>query len=137
MAVFKDFEVTQHFLDSNSNAYFIFGDNVERRGYWGTSKLRDHPHALGFIIKKFPDNRDTSFYHVEEYLEVFFEELQKLVRIVKSRADKTFYISKLGDGLANRYQIYEFLIEPNLIQHLKDFDNVVFCWKESLVSKLS
>ena len=137
MAVYKNFEITQYFLDSNPNAYFIFGDNVERRGYSGAAKLRDHPHALGFITKKFPDNRDTSFYHVEEYTEVFFEELEKLVRTVKSRSDKTFYISKLGSCLANRYQIWELLIEPNLIQRLKDLDNVVFCWKESLVSKLS
>lgn len=137
MAVYKDFEVTQYFLDSNPNAYFTFGDNAERRGYWGVNKLRDHPKALGFIVKKFPDNRDTSFYDVEEYTEVFFEELEKLVRIVKSQPDKTFYISKLGDGLTNRYQIWELLIEPNLIQRLKDLDNVVFCWKENLVSKLS
>lgn len=137
MAIYKNFVVTQRFLDSNPNVYFVFGDNVERRGYGGAAALRDHPHALGFITKKFPDNRDTSFYHKEEYLEVFFEELEKLVKVIKFRPGKTFYISKLGGGLANRYRIWENLIEANLVRTLKDFDNVVFCWDETLVSKLS
>ncbi len=130
MAKYKNIEITKYFLDNNPNAYFVFGDNLERRGFGGAAKLRDHPHAIGFITKKFPDNRDTSFYHKEEYQEVFFEELFKLAKIVEKRPDKTFYISQLGSGLANRYLIWEDLIKENLVRALSKFDNVVFCWKE-------
>ncbi len=130
MAKYQDIIITKYFLDSNPNAYFIFGDNLERRGYGGAAQLRDHPHAFGFITKKFPDNRDTSFYHKEEYQEVFFEELYKLAKIVEKRPEKTFYISQLGGGLANRYLIWENLIKDNLVRTLSKFDNVVFCWKE-------
>ena len=130
MAKYKNIQITKYFLDNNPNAYFIFGDNVERRGYGGAAALRDHPHAFGFITKRFPDNRDTSFYHAEEYKEVFFEELLKLTKTVERRPDKTFYISQLGGGLANRYQIWENLIKENLIRTLSKFDNVVFCWNE-------
>lgn len=136
MAIYKDFEVTRYFLDSDPNVYFVFGDNIERKGYGGAAKLRDHPHALGFITKKFPDNKDNSFYRLEEYSAVFFEELTKLTKIIKSKPDKIFYVSKLGSCLANRYRIWETLIEHNLTRTLEPFDNVVFCWKESLVSKL-
>jgi hypothetical protein len=130
MAKYKNIEITKYFLDNNPNAYFIFGDNLDRRGYGGAAVLRDHPHAFGFITKKFPDNRDTSFYHVEEYKEVFFEELLKLTKTVERRPDKIFYISQLGGGLANRYLIWENLIKENLIRTLSKFDNVVFCWNE-------
>lgn len=132
MATYKNIEITKQFLDRVPNAYFIFGDNLERRGYGGAAALRDHPHAVGFITKKFPDNRDSSFYTPEEYQEVFFEELYKLVKTVERRPDKTFYISQLGAGLANRYKIWEKLIHHNLVLSLEKYDNVVFCWNEDL-----
>jgi hypothetical protein len=132
MATYKNIEITKQFLDRIPNAYFIFGDNLERYGYGGAAALRDHPHAFGFITKKFPDNRDTSFYTPEEYQEVFFEELYKLVKTVERRPDKTFYISQLGAGLANRYKIWEKLIHHNLVLSLEKYDNVVFCWNEDL-----
>lgn len=128
MATYKDIRITQQFLDTNPNAYFIFGDNIERWGHGGAAKLRDHPHAIGFIIKKFPDNNDSSFYKPEEYSSVFFEELEKLKRIVEARPNKTFYISQLGSGLANKYFIWQRLIEHNLVRVLNNYNNVIFCW---------
>ena len=130
MAKFENITITDYFLDMNPNSYFVFGDNIERRGYGGAAKLRDHPHSIGFITKKFPDNRCTSFYHKEEYEEVFFEELNKLKTIIDKRPEKTFYISQLGGGLANRYLIWENLIKDNLIKTLSKYDNVIFCWEE-------
>ena len=130
MAVYKHIKITQEFLDNAPNAYFVFGDNLERWGHGGAAKLRDHPHAIGFITKKFPDNKDESFYKPEEYSPVFFEELEKLKRIIQKRPDKIFYISQLGGGLANRYKIWEKLIRHNLVRSLTDLDNVVFCWPD-------
>jgi hypothetical protein len=131
MAIYKDIKITQEFLDNNLDTYFVFGDNLERRGHGGAAKLRDHPHAIGFITKKFPDNKDNSFYKPEEYSSVFFEELEKLKRIIEKRPDKTFYISQLGGGLANRYYIWQKLIRHNLVRTLEKFKNVIFCWDDS------
>ena len=130
MATYKDIIITQEFLDNNPNAYFVFGDNLERRGYGGAAKLRDHPHSIGFITKKFPDNHDGSFYKPEEYSPVFFEELKKLKTIIAKRPDKMFYISQLGGGLANKFYIWQRLIRHNLVRNLEKFDNVIFCWKD-------
>lgn len=130
MAIYKNLTITREFLDNNPNAYFVFGDNLERYGHGGAAKLRDHPHAIGFITKKFPDNKDESFYKPEEYSSVFFEELDKLKKIVQKRPDKTFYVSQLGGGLANRYKIWERLIRHNLVRALSDLDNVIFCWPD-------
>ena len=78
MAIYKNITITENFLNLNTNAYFIFGDNLTRKGMGGAAKLRLHPHSIGFITKKFPDNNDNSFYMPEEYAPVFFEELEKL-----------------------------------------------------------
>ena len=128
MAIYKDILITKEFLELNSDFYFIFGDNLERYGTGGAASLRYHPHAIGFITKKFPDNNDSSFYRPEEYYPVFFEELDKLKKIIQKRPDKKFYISQLGAGLANKFFIWEKLIRHNLINQLGKFDNVVFCW---------
>lgn len=133
MAIYKNIKITQEFLEHNPKAYFVFGDNLERCGYGGAAKLRDHPHAIGFITKKFPDNKDGSFYKPEEYSTVFFEELKKLKKTIEKHPNKLFYISQLGAGLANRFFIWQKLIRHNLVRELEKFDNVIFCWDDSLV----
>lgn len=133
MAKYEDIEITEEFLDKNPDAYFIFGDNLERRGSGGAAKLRNHPHAIGFITKKFPDNNDESFYKPEEYCSVFFEELEKLKTIIQKYPNKLFYISQLGGGLGNRYKIWEKLIRHNLVRSLEKFDNITFCWHDNLI----
>ena len=135
MAIYKDIIITQKFLDSNPDSYFVFGDNIIREGMGGAASLRYHPHAIGFITKKFPDNQPESFYKPEEYSEVFFEELKKLKTIIEKRSEKKFYISQLGGGLANKFRIWERLIRHNLVRTLENFDNVIFCWEGNLTCK--
>jgi hypothetical protein len=130
MAKYKNITITKEFLDLFPNAYFVFGDNLTRSGMGGAAKLRLHPHAIGFITKKFPDNNESSFYKPEEYAPVFFEELEKLTKVIKTRPDKIFYISQLGGGLANRFRIWELLIRDNIVRSLGNFKNVVFCWTD-------
>jgi len=133
MATYNSLTITESFLNSNPNAYFVFGDNLERRGTGGAAKLRYHSRAVGFITKKFPDNNNESFYKPEEYSPVFFEELDKLEKLIKKSPNKIFYISQLGGGLANKYNIWQKLIRHNLVRKLENFDNVVFCWTGNLV----
>jgi hypothetical protein len=132
MAIYKNILITQEFLDNNPDSYFIFGDNLIREGMGGAAALRYHPHAIGFITKKYPDNKDNSFYKPEEYSSVFFEELKKLKTIIQKKPDKKFYISQLGGGLANKFYIWQKLIKHNLVRELEKFNNVIFCWDDSL-----
>ena len=132
MAIYKNILITQEFLDNNPDSYFIFGDNLIREGMGGAAALRYHPHAIGFITKKYPDNKDNSFYKPEEYSSVFFEELKKLKTIIQKKPNKKFYISQLGGGLANKFYIWQKLIKHNLVRELEKFNNVIFCWDDSL-----
>jgi hypothetical protein len=132
MAKYQNFIVTKEFLDENPNAVFVFGDNVRRVGYGGGAGLRDHPQTYGFITKKNPDNMDESFYRPESYRIDFLVYAVELQLFIEKNIDKTFYISRLGDGLANRYKIWEKVIKPGLIKYFLHYDNVVFLWDKEI-----
>ena len=120
--------ITAKFLRDNPNSVFVFGDNMIHQGHGGAAMLRDCPNAYGFITKKFPTNEDSAFYETLEYLPVYATEVEKLKTHIRSHPNKTFLISKLGAGLANKYNIFEEIIEPTLKTELKNFANVSFLW---------
>jgi hypothetical protein len=130
MAKYSDFIVTKEFLDKNEDAFFVFGDNTIHQGYGGAAILRDHPRAYGFITKKYPDNKDESFYKPEEYQVDFLASAVELMLFIEQNMDKTFYISQLGGGLANKYNIWEKIIKTGLIKYFNKYENVVFLWNE-------
>lgn len=129
MARYENFIMSEDFLDKNKRAIFVFGDNTLRQGYGGAAALRDHPQTYGFITKKYPDNHDTSFYKPEDYSSIFFDELIKLKETIKDEPFKTFYVSQLGAGLANKYNIWEKVIKDGLEKNLQQYPNVVFLWE--------
>ena len=91
------------------------------------------------ITKDFLDENTNSYFVFGDNLErwsyspVFFEELDKLEKLIKKSPNKIFYISQLGGGLANKYNIWQKLIRHNLVNKLENFDNVVFCWTGNLI----
>jgi len=116
--------ITKQFLHDNPDAIFVFGDNTARKGKGGAARLRDEQNTYGFITKKYPTNHDSSFYHPDEYEDVFKSEMAKLIKLIETSPNKTFYISKLGSGLANKYNIYSTVIMP-VLKRLKRYKNVV------------
>ena len=128
MARHQDQHITEKFLNEHPEAVFVFGDNLLRFGKGGAAKLRDHSGSYGFITKKYPSNHYESFFKVEEYRPIFETELRFLVEEIKHSPEKTFYVSKLGGGLANHHRIWEEVIKDGLEKGLKKFPNVVFLW---------
>ncbi len=117
--------ITAEFLRSNPNMIFVFGDNTIRKGKGGAAILRDEPNTYGFITKKYPNNRDCSFYKLDEYYSIFLDEIDKMESLVRENPNKTFLISKLGAGLANKYRIYEKVIKWQLVWLEDTYKNVV------------
>jgi hypothetical protein len=120
--------ITNEWLRDHPNYIFVFGDNTIHRGHGGAASLRDNSNAYGFITKRFPTNEDKAFYDTLEYLPVFAEEIEKLKKFITLHPNKKFLISKLGAGLANKYSIWESIIEPSIKPELKSFNNVEFLW---------
>lgn len=121
-------EITREYLKNNPNHIFVFGDNVKRVGTGGAAKFRDMPNTYGFITKKYPCNHDWCFYAVSEYRPVYKYEVVRLITEIESNPGKVYLISKIGSGLANKFKIFEEVIEPNLKFNLQDYSNVVFLW---------
>lgn len=122
--------ITKKYLEDNPDHVFVFGDNLIRKGYGGAAKLRDEPNAYGFVTKKYPNNDDESFYKPDEYLDVFNEEMNRLINFIERCPQKTFLVSPLGSGLANKYKIWEEIIKQNIIE-LKVYPNVKLLFKIS------
>jgi len=120
--------ITRKYLRENPDKVFVFGDNLLRKGKKGGAVLRDEPNTYGFVTKKAPNNLDSSFYRPSEYKEVFRHELNDLINVIEANPDKTFLISKIGSGLANKYNIFEKVIKPGLAK-LKKYPNVEFLFK--------
>lgn len=115
--------INEEYLREHPEVVFVFGDNLERKGKGGAAALRDFPNTYGFITKKKPSYSDDAYYRPDEYKQVFTTELKKLLIEVTKNKDKTYIISKIGSGLANRYRIWEEVILPN-IDILRSFKNV-------------
>ena len=130
MAKYNNVLVTKEFLDKNPDVVFVFGDNTKRVGSGGAAILRYHPQAYGFVTKINPDHYPHSFYTPETYAEVFETELFKLELVMMNAPNKTFYISQLGGGLANRHKIWEKIIKDGLEKALTKYENVVFLWND-------
>jgi len=120
--------ITREYLISHPDHIFVFGDNLLRKGKGGAAILRDEPNTYGFITKKYPDNNDKSFYTPDEYYDVYQKQIDALRGLMMANSEKVFLISKLGAGLANRYSIFEKIIEPNIRKDLSMFDNKKFLW---------
>lgn len=119
--------ITKEYLKNHPNEIFVFGDNVDRIGLGGAAILRNESNSYGFITKKHPNNDDDSFFTPKEYKPIFKSELNKLIFIISFNKDKIFLISKLGAGLANKYNIFEEVISKN-IRVLEKYNNVKFLW---------
>jgi hypothetical protein len=120
--------ITRKHLKENPNHIFVFGDNLLRKGKGGAAVLRDEPNTYGFITKKYPNNNDESFYHPEEYFDVYQKQIDALRSLMLVNTEKVYLISKIGAGLANRYNIFEKIIEPNIRKDLEMFNNKRFLW---------
>ena len=115
--------ITINFLNDNPNIYFIYGDNILHKGKGGAAALRDQPNTIGFITKKFPNDDNTSFYHPDEYLQVFHKECDRLITLMKNNPHHYYLFSKIGSGLANKYCIFQLIIEPWLLSLENKFTN--------------
>lgn len=120
--------MTAQMLRENPDWVFVFGDNTLGTGYGGAAALRDEPNAYGFITKIYPDDRDGSFFTPADYVPVYLDQMQLLIERVRNNPFNTFFISKLGSGLANKFHIFEQVIAPTIKVLLAPYPNVEFLW---------
>ena len=120
--------ITKEYLRAHPKEVFVFGDNLLSKGYGGAAALRDEPNTYGFVTKRQPNNNPDSFYTVQEYNAVYVDEIAGLIKEIEEFPNFTYLISRLGAGLANKYLIFEKIIQPQIKNDLKQYKNVKFLW---------
>ncbi|MFZ1701016.1 MAG: hypothetical protein WBO10_07260 [Pyrinomonadaceae bacterium] len=59
--------ITREYVRSNPDKLFLFGDNLERRGFGGqAAAMRGEPNAIGIPTKKSPSNTESAFFSDDE-----------------------------------------------------------------------
>lgn len=62
--------ITRDYVRTNRDKLFLFGDNLERRGFGGqAASMRGEPNAIGIPTKKSPNFREGSFFSDNEFEE--------------------------------------------------------------------
>jgi hypothetical protein len=120
--------ILREYPKDNPYDILVYGDNYHRRGTRGVTLLQDESIVYGFITKKTPSSNPEDYFTLEEYHSVFERELEKLVDEITRNPKKQYLISRIGGGIANRYGIFESIIEPRIKKSLKQYRNVEFLW---------
>ena len=123
-----EIKITKQYLKVNRDHIFIFGDNEKRCGLGGAAKLRDMPNTYGFITKKAPGRKVEDYYTVKEYQKIFHRERAKLLHEMRTNPDKTYLLSMIGAGLANKHGIFEEVILPQIKYYFPYMPNLIFLW---------
>lgn len=62
--------ITRQYVKANPDKLFLFGDNLERRGFSGQAgAMRGEPNAIGIPTKKGPSSKPNAFFSDGEFEE--------------------------------------------------------------------
>jgi len=123
-------KITRGYLKAHPNEVFVFGDNTERWGKGGAAALRDCRNVYGFVTQKRPSHDANAHYKPEEFLLIYENEVRKLKKEIEKNPELTYLISRVGGGLANRFHIWEKIIEPRIRKDFGNYTNVKFLWED-------
>lgn len=78
--------ITREMVRANRDKLFLFGDNLERRGYGGqAAAMRGEPNAIGIPTKKSPNYKEEAFFTDLEFeqnkavIDAAFAEIAKAI----------------------------------------------------------
>ncbi|QIG69822.1 hypothetical protein EVB81_253 [Rhizobium phage RHph_I46] len=98
---------TIELLDSMPDCYFVFGDNMKRKGYRGQAEIRECANAIGVVTKYLPSKASFAYITDNDYnnvVPIILSDLQKIEDLLEQ--DKTVYwpIKGIGTGRAKLYR---------------------------------
>lgn len=109
----------------NPTNLYLFGDNLERRGFGGqAAEMRGEPNAVGVATKKAPGMKDADFFsdeHFKEYSEAILRDLQPAKMQLSFYGIVVIPSDGLGTGLSElpkrAPRLHKFLYEQ--IEHMR------------------
>ncbi len=93
--------ITRRMLQVEPDALFVFGDNIERRGYGGQAReMRGEPNAVGIPTKAWPSMTEGSFF-TDSDLDLWLQEsAPHRDRLLEHRGKIVWPADGIGTGLA-------------------------------------
>ena len=94
---------THKLVKENPNIYFVFGDNLEKKGHGGQAIIRDYKNTIGVPTKKYPSNHPSSFmtdYELEKNKAAIDKAFNKIKYMIRNNHYIAFPRDGLGTGLA-------------------------------------
>lgn len=122
--------VSAGFLNKHArDVVFVFGDNVVGKGFGGQAAVaRKVSNSFGFVTKKNPTHSPRDYFKPDEYQSVFDREIRRLKAEIEENPDKWYLVPTLGNGLANKYNIWEKIIRDRIKPELGVYPNVLFLY---------
>lgn len=92
--------ITREHVRSNRNKLFLFGDNLENRGFGGqAAAMRGEPNAIGVPTKKSPSYKDDAFFSDDEFEQNKTAIDAAFVEVANAITDSIRVIVMPSDGL--------------------------------------
>lgn len=113
--VYQDW-ITREDLRSNPDKVYVFGDNVERRGYGGQAKeMRGEPNAMGVATKHMPSMSTRAFFDdTIECQVIVMQDLKKVQDALDAGKTVVVPTDGIGTGLSRLHTT-----APNLDRFIK------------------
>ncbi len=104
MAITKKKWITREDLKRNSTTLFVFGDNLQEKGYGGQAKeMRGEPNAIGIPTKKKPSMTPDSFFSdddIDDIGDIIERKFARIHRHLKDGHDVIVPEKGIGTNLA-------------------------------------
>lgn len=120
--------ITRDKLKNNPDVLYLFGDNIERKGYGGQAKeMRGEPNAIGIVTKRYPSNKESSFFtddlDYDSFREILRSDYLNVINYILINKPRAVVVPPIGVGLAdlpNRApKCYEYLQE--MLDNIRSF----------------
>lgn len=96
--------ITRSKVINNRDVLYLFGDNLIRKGLGGQAKeMRGEPNTVGIITKKYPSNKEGSFFtdsDYEQYRLILEKDIEEVIRRLNRGEYRALVIPPIGIGLA-------------------------------------
>ena len=97
--------ITRGDLRSNPDQLYVFGDNVQRKGFSGqAASMRGEPNALGIPTKWFPKLTPKAFFwdhQRDQILPILEPEYQTIISALEAGRTIVWPEDNIGTGLSN------------------------------------
>lgn len=100
--LYKEY-ITRKFIQKHPDWYFIFGDNIQRKGFGGQAKeMRGEPNSIGVVTKATPSTDKNAYLSDsnEEHFETMMKDLYSVYLLLQSGNIVVLPSNGLGTGLA-------------------------------------